>query len=498
MAPSSSDEEREVGVSVPEPAVAAIGAANGPLVGPGAIDGHVQEFEARLIFFLRQHGLPTDGLFVPVDERLRVLRNAYQVIAPLDERMRLDAAYIAKFLAAVTNGLFDAALNYLWDETVSQLRRRIVLYDLAYFYDNAITNPTERRRFQSEDDLPGLGDQDLLRGALTIGLLDDLGFSELDLIRHHRNWASAAHPNQHDLRGFQLLDWLEVCTTRVIARPLPTGAVTIQRLLGNVRRNTLTPSDARVASGAFADLTQEQSNRLCFGLFGIFTDPAAAAQARTNVTLLLPALWARVDEPTRSTFGVRYGRYATGGDLDQQRRAREFLEIVDGQAYFPEGIRAAEIDAALESLEQAHANLNNFYTEPPLARDLERLIGTLGAVPANVAQRYVRTLVALFLTNGHGVAVHADPVYGGLIGTFTREQAVLALVSFTDPTIATKRRVPLGQRQFRAMLTLLAGTLPTAAQQLVALINDFSGPLEQLAADIRVRRVVNHLTRLAA
>ena len=30
-------------------------------------------------------------------------------------------------------GLFDAALNYLWDELVSELRRRVAGFDLAYF-----------------------------------------------------------------------------------------------------------------------------------------------------------------------------------------------------------------------------------------------------------------------------------------------------------------------------------------------------------------------------
>src|SRR3954451_2750199 len=82
-----SDEEgaREPDLLTSGAQATAVSAAGSALVVPGAIDGHVQEFEARLLHFLRQHGLPTDGLFVPVDERLRVLRNAYQVIAPLDD-----------------------------------------------------------------------------------------------------------------------------------------------------------------------------------------------------------------------------------------------------------------------------------------------------------------------------------------------------------------------------------------------------------------------------
>ena len=266
----------------------------------------------------------------------------------------MEAAYIAKFLAAVTNGLFDAALNYLWDETVSQLRKRIVQYDLAYFFDNAVTNPSERQRFRTEDDLPSLGDQDLLRGAQAIGLIDDLGYRQLDLIRHHRNWASAAHPNQHTLRGFQLLAWLEVCIKEVIARELPLGAVAIQHLLHNIRSATITTASARATGAAFADLTQDQVNRLAFGFFGIYTNPSTTAQARTNITLLLPMLWARIDEATRSDFGLRYGRFVSGADQDRQDWAREFLEVVDGQAYFPDGIRAAELDAVLESLSKAH------------------------------------------------------------------------------------------------------------------------------------------------
>ena len=33
-------------------------------------------------------------------------------------------------LAAVGAGLFDAALNYLWDETIAEFRRRVARYDL--------------------------------------------------------------------------------------------------------------------------------------------------------------------------------------------------------------------------------------------------------------------------------------------------------------------------------------------------------------------------------
>lgn len=98
-------------------------------------------------------------------------------------------------MAAVNAGLFDAALNYLWDETVSQLRSRVSQYDIQYFYDLAVTSD-KRSKLSSKEDLNKIDDSELIQGAKEIGLISDIGYRMLDNIKHMRNWASAAHPNQ--------------------------------------------------------------------------------------------------------------------------------------------------------------------------------------------------------------------------------------------------------------------------------------------------------------
>src|SRR3954452_17998861 len=77
------------------------------------IGQHVQEFEARLLAILAQFGLPTDGVFGPVQQRRSALRNLDDVLAGRDDTRRGEAIYVSKFAAAVANGLLDAALNYL-------------------------------------------------------------------------------------------------------------------------------------------------------------------------------------------------------------------------------------------------------------------------------------------------------------------------------------------------------------------------------------------------
>ena len=70
--------------------------------------------------------------------------------------------YLSKFLAAVTAGLFDAALNYLWDETILQLRYRVAQYDIQYFFDVAVSSPERRKKLNDVEDLVKIDDSELI------------------------------------------------------------------------------------------------------------------------------------------------------------------------------------------------------------------------------------------------------------------------------------------------------------------------------------------------
>lgn len=130
---------------------------------------------------------------------------------------------------AVATGLFDAALNYLWDETIKQLRIRIINGDIEYFYD-VVVSDDRRKNFSSPEDLLKLDDFDLIKGALQIDLISQIGYKHLDYIRFMRNWASAAHPNQSELTGLNLFSWLEICIKEVIATPPSNIQVRINQI----------------------------------------------------------------------------------------------------------------------------------------------------------------------------------------------------------------------------------------------------------------------------
>jgi hypothetical protein len=203
----------------------------GALTVTSSFDVQLQSFENALLSVLGSNGLPTESIFVSVHERAIVGQNIGHVIAKIASDQRERSIYISKFVAAAASGLFDAALNYLWDETIFELRRRVAQYDLSYFFDNAVKSSEKRKKLGSEDDLSRIDDSELIHGAKEIGLISEIGFRHLDYIRFMRNYASAAHPNQIVLTGLQLTSWLETCIREVISLPLSEAAIEIRKLL---------------------------------------------------------------------------------------------------------------------------------------------------------------------------------------------------------------------------------------------------------------------------
>ncbi len=460
------------------------------LVAVPSYDVQLQNFEIALLDTLRQNGLPTESVFVEVVERITVSRNLEDVLTRISLEQRQRSIYISKFLAAVAAGLFDAALNYLWDQTILELRNRVSRYDLSYFYDNAVRSTEKRKNLKNVDHLVDIDDSELIHGAKEIGLISELGYKHLDYIRSMRNWASAAHPNQSELTGLQLASWLQTCIREVISLPISDVAIEIKRLLANVKTNSISNGEAKEIAVFFLKLTQEQVNNLASGFFGIYTRSDTTTQTRHNIHRLLPLLWERVDEPTRQQFGIKYGTFVANND-QEKNLARQFLELVSAMPYMPDALRGAEIGAAIDNLLIAHRGLNNFYNEPPFARELKRLVGPEGKVPPQANKIYVIGLVEVFLSNGNGVARNAEPIYRTLINLFDSEQALIAILSFNNSNIASRLQFPLCRKKYLELLDLMKIKVSEAAvKELVDEIEAYKGSLENMREDTRIRRKV--------
>jgi hypothetical protein len=468
------------------------------LVPSSTYSSQIEQFEDKILVFINQYDLPTSQVMVQVSERLRVFSNVEGVMERIDLEQRKRSIYISKFIAAAAAGLFDAALNYLWDETIYELRRRVAQYDLAYFYDAAVGSSAEKRKkLNTEEDLVKIDDSSLIKGSYEIGLISDLGFSHLDRIRYMRNWASAAHPNQHQITGLQLIEMLETCVIEVITLPLSNVVTEIKQLLANIKTNKISEPEAKQIAVFFANLPKEKVNTLAEGFFGIYTQQDTISQTRQNVRLLVPYLWDRLDENTRQQFGIKYARFIANNDKDKQDLSREFLETVSGLSYIPDGIRAAEVQTAIENLLSAHRGGNNFYNEPPFARQLQRLVGETGKVPSEVNNEYILCLVEVFLTNGNGIAWNAEPTYISLLDQLDPSQSLIAILSFSNLNISSRLQHLLCQSKFRELMEMMKNKVSMAAvKELLESMEKYKARLDKMKDDSDIKRKVTALKKI--
>ncbi|HTK21246.1 MAG TPA: hypothetical protein VL442_17120 [Mucilaginibacter sp.] len=456
-------------------------------------DMQLRDFEGGLINFLAQHNLPSEGIFVSVPERINVFKNLEGVIIQIDDKEKDQSLYLSKFIAGVASGLFDAALNYLWDETILQIRKRVVQYDLEYFYDNAVVGD-KRKRLKDESDLNKVDDYDLIKGAKEIGLISELGSKHLEYINYMRNWASAAHPNQNEISGLQLVSWLETCVKEVISLPISNLTIKIKQLLSSIKTTSISPDNAKEIAVFFTDLTQDQVNNLASGFFGIYTKPDTDSQTLQNINRLLPLIWERVDEDTRDSFGLKYGNFVAANYQYEKKLAREFLQLVNAESYIPDDLRVVEIETAITNLLTAHRGLNNFYNEPSFAGQLQRIVGDPPKLPKQINKKYVLALVDVYLTNGHGVTTGAQPIYEDLISKFDSQQANIAALSFNDSTISNKLQHSLCQKKFKGMVELIKPIITSPpVKELIDKIEKFPSRLDNLKNDKAIKTLVDSL-----
>jgi hypothetical protein len=395
----------------------------------------VAKFQKGLRAYLEFLDLPTDNVLVEMKEREKVIYNMAMVIDNLNNEQKEKAYYISKFIASCAAGLFDAALNYLWNETIINLQRKIVCFDLNYFFDSTITNSDHRSNFRTEEDLKKLDDWELIRGCRETGLISDIGFKHLDYIRDMRNFASAAHPNQTQLTGLQLATWLETCIIEVLAKE-PSGPVLeIKRLLNSIRTENLDKVNIIPTIHNIQKLPEDLAHSLLRAIFGMYTDTNLAQNVRDNIDLISKAVWNRSDSPAKKDIGLKYAIFSVNAEQNRKELAKEFLFKVDGLSYLAEDQLAAEINEKLDSLLKAHYDFNNFYNEEPHARTLSKLIPSTGNIPDMVRHNYVKTLIICRLGNSYGVSFAAQPYYDKLISMFRDYEIIESIKLLNDMDI---------------------------------------------------------------
>ena len=186
---------------------------------------------------MEQFSLPTDNIIASTEERKIIASNLPSFLSNLSTESEKDARYLSKFVRATAIGLFDAALNYVWNEVVLNLRKKASVYGIDLFFDASVGGKN-REFYKDEKDLGGLKDNVLLDTCLKLELISDGVYRKLDYILTMRNEVAASHPNVESIGGFELLGWLQTCIKDVLHNQPSESAIKIRALVDNLKSKT--------------------------------------------------------------------------------------------------------------------------------------------------------------------------------------------------------------------------------------------------------------------
>lgn len=419
------------------------------------ITGQIDTFSSSLESYLVSLNLPSERVLVEIKERSVVIGNMPIIIDRLNPDQCQRALYISKFIASCGVGLFDSALNYLWNETIVNLRSKVIRFDLDYFFDSTIGNSKKRTDFKTEKDLEKLDDWELIKGCRDTGIISDIGYKHLDYIRDMRNFASAAHPNHRQITGLQLLSWLETCIIEVLAKEPEGPVLEIRKLLQNIRTQTLTKSDANPIIVNIERLPQDLIHSLLRALFGMYVDERQDVFVRENIDLFVIDVWNNSDNAAKNDIAFKYAVFSVNAELTKKELAKQFLTMVDGLGYISDDQKAIEIREVSESLLRAHNAFNNFYNEEPHAKTLIKYIRSSGKVPQLIRSYYVKVLLICKLGNNYGVSHSAEPYYDQMIERFQDPEFSELLKLLDDNEIVTIFNDPDRAKRFISLLAPL-------------------------------------------
>lgn len=366
--------------------------------------------------YLQKFSLPTDNIIASTSEREVIAKNIEDLVMSVPEDVRKDARYLSKFIVSSSVGLFDAALNYIWNEVILLLRQKASLYGIELFFDASVGGKA-RALYNDESDLDGIKDQTLLDTCKKLELISEVTYNKLDHILRMRNDIAASHPNVEIIGGYELLGWLQTCLKDVLMERPSESAIKIKAFISNLVSLT-----AVIDGGQLKSLEKEIDNlsivhvdNLVITLFGIYVSNKGNTVLQKNASLLFKVVWNKSSDKVKLSVGKRIDGYRNSLENEKLEQGIELLKTVNGRKYESLSSRIVELDTLAESLYDKHISWDNYYHEPQVMKEILAFIEKYSDIPDEVKNKLIKVVFTCRLGRGlrykKGVSPSGLPLY---------------------------------------------------------------------------------------
>lgn len=405
--------------------------------------------------YLKESGLPYEGIIASSKERIKMKNSLPMILDELSAETKKNANYLSKFVASAAIGLYDASLNYLWNEVILSLRKSIIEYGIDAFFDAAVGNDV-REQFQDESHLELIKDKVLLDTIKKLEIINNHLYMELTHILYRRNFIGASHPNEEEITSMQLLEMLETCVNKVIESNPSEGALYNSKFLKNIKKTDLIVTDLDISH--FKGEIEKQStliiSNLLRSLFSIYIDLKTTENVRSNILKYAPLLWKLSRDDEKFNIGHKIGNFQLYHETEKLLLSEKFLEVCDGMNYKSEGQRTNEINDLIERLKNAHCSFDNFYAELPIAKKISSYIKSNDDILPSFETSLIETITKCRIGNGYGVCNSAVKYYDKILQLLDGRQIRISIDYLENIEIRSLFRISNSRINLKSTLEL--------------------------------------------
>lgn len=365
---------------------------------------------------------------------------------------------IARMCVAVSTGLFDGAINYIWNAAILNLRDKVRNFGLP------VVAQILQQDFE-EKHLLELQDSRLIELCLKLNLIDEDGFFFLDQCRSVRNNFSAAHPTIGNLNDREFVTFVNRCVKYALGDSSSPKGVDIGSFISALKGARFTDGQLKVWVQRLRETHDAQRQILVGMVHGIYCDPATGEETRLNCIDICTALKDSFTNEIRSEIVTRHSEYLAEGDEKRHTASQQFFERLGLLPLLNESEQHLVFKKAVDRLLAAHQGMNNFYNEPPFAERLYEL-SQQGEVPETIQEEYVETVVGCYIGNGYGVSWAAEPTYERMIRGFSPKE-VFHMVKAAGRKGVVGRKLSISkcsERYGKALRLIDAASVPSSAK----------------------------------
>lgn len=338
---------------------------------------------------------------------------------------------LARMCIAISVGLFDGAINYVWNASIDNLRNNIKNFGFSVVAQIKGSNFDEQTLFN-------LKDSELLDLCLKLNLLSEEGFYYLNQCRDMRNNFSAAHPSMGFIDDRELINYISRCSKYALSKSTNSKGVNITSLTSALKSTSFSDIQFEAWIDNLKNTHEAQREIIFSMLYGIYCDPTSSEIARLNALRICDTFSSDFTSNTILDITNKHYDYQAKGDEKRYKASLNFFERLLLLSKLNNSEQQRIFTKACKNLEAIHLSNNNFYNEPPFAERLLEL-SSYNEVPENIKELFVYTVVLAYVGNPYGYCHAAENLYEQMIKSFTSKEILILLELPEKKSILTSR-----------------------------------------------------------